>query len=114
MPRTAHPLHALGTTVSNQVCEAQLPASLKLEPIKFASGMVEMSAGSSLPDTNVVVINGHHRKINNGQVGGKKGTFTVVQRLWRLDPASGVHNPRSACMHDCVMHACMTVHNCQC
>ena len=68
----------------------QLPASLKLEPARFAMGaLVEMSAGTSLEDTVVCVINGHGKKVNNGQIAGKKLAFTIVQRLWRLDAKSG-------------------------
>ena len=63
---------------------------MKLEPMKYASGMVEERAGTSLPDTSVVIMNGYNRKISNGTMAGKKGTFTIVQRLWRLEGASGV------------------------
>ncbi len=65
--------------------------------MKYASGMVEERAGNSLPDTSVVIMNGYNRKISNGTMAGKKGTFTIVQRLWRLEGASG------ACLLHCRM-----------
>ncbi len=68
----------------------QLPTSLKLEPARFAMGaLVEMSAGTSLEDTVVCVMNGHGKKVNSGQIAGKKLAFTIVQRLWRLDGKAG-------------------------
>ena len=67
---------------------------MKLEPMKYASGVVDERAGNSLPDTSVVIMNGYNRKISNGTMAGKKGTFTIVQRLWRLEGASGVPSQR--------------------
>ena len=80
----------------------QLPASLKLEPSRFAMGaLVEMSAGTSLEDTAVCVINGQGKKVNNGHIAGKKMAFTIVQRLWRLDATSGTCKIYPACSCAC-------------
>ena len=68
----------------------QLPASLKLEPMKYASGVVEERAGSTLPDTSVLVLNGHKKRMSSSMTGKKSASFTIVQRLWRLEGASGV------------------------
>ena len=71
----------------------QLPASLKLEPIRYASGMVEERAGTTLQDTSVVIMDGHDKRTNSGTMAGRKGTFTIVQRLWRLESALGLPAP---------------------
>lgn len=65
----------------------QLPATLKLEPMKYASGVVEERAGATLPDTSVLVLNGQNKRMTS--TAGKKGAFTIVQRLWRLEGAPG-------------------------
>lgn len=51
---------------------------------------VELAAGASLPNTNVIIMSGQGKKMTNSKVAGRKQTFTVVQRLWRLDSPSGV------------------------
>ena len=51
--------------------------------------LVEMSAGSTLEDTVVCIMNGHGKKVNSGQIAGKKMAFTIVQRLLRLCFLSG-------------------------
>ena len=76
--------------VSERGSDLQLPTSLELKPIKYASGVIEEKAGTTLQDTMVMVTNGYNRKISSGTVAGKKGTFTVVQRLWRLEGAVGM------------------------
>ena len=58
--------------------------------MKYASGMVEERAGTTVPDTSVTIRTGDSRKISSGMMAGKKGNFTIVQRLWRLEGASGV------------------------
>ena len=69
----------------------QLPSSLRLEPMQlFTGNTVEVAAGASLPNTNVIIMSGQGKKMTNSKVAGKKQTFTVVQRLWRLDSPSGV------------------------
>lgn len=63
---------------------------MKLEPMRYASGIVEERAGTTLPNTSIIIYTGSDKRISSGMMAGKKGNFTVVQRLWRLEGASGV------------------------
>lgn len=68
----------------------QLPASLRLEPIRFATGLpVDFMAGEALPETGVFICNGAGQTLIRGVIAGTKQTFTVVQRLWRLKTEAG-------------------------
>ena len=67
-----------------------MPASLRLEPMRFATGnAVDLIAGGTLPETSVSVINGGGQKVVRSVLCGKKQNFTIVQRLWRLNTQSG-------------------------
>ena len=74
--------------------------------MKYASGMVEERAGTTVPDTRVTLWSGDKRKISSGMMAGKKGNFTIVQRLWRLEGASGVQASHQTSHKDiCVLPA---------
>lgn len=78
----------------------QLPASLRLEPARFGMGaLVEMTAGATLPDTTIAVMSGHGKKMKASQMAGKKQSFTVVQRLWRMESKSGKALPTCPLKH---------------
>lgn len=67
-----------------------MPSSLRLEPIRLATGnAVELTAGASIPATGVTVLNGSGQHVIRGFLAGEKQSFSVVQRLWRLHAQPG-------------------------
>lgn len=74
-----------------------MPSSLRLEPMRLATGnAVHVMAGATLPATSVTVLNGAGQHVIRGFLAGEKHSFSVVQRLWRLDPLSGAPQLRTA------------------
>ncbi len=79
----------------------QVPSSLRLEPIRLATGnAVELTAGATIPATGVTVLNGSGQHVIRGFLAGDKLSFSIVQRLWRLTPASGAFHTIGLCMLD--------------
>ena len=80
------------------LCMRQVPSSLRLEPIRLATGnAVELTAGASIPATGVTVLNGSGQHVIRGFLAGDKHSFSIVQRLWRLTPAPGLSQPCECC-----------------
>ena len=71
--------------------KSQVPSSLRLEPIRLATGnAVELTAGASIPATGVTVLNGSGQHVIRGFLAGEKQSFSIVQRLWRLGAPPGM------------------------
>lgn len=72
---------------------AKLPVSLRVEPMRFATGeAVKMTAGDSIPETSLVVMSGGGQKLVRSFYNGEKQTLGVTQRLWWL-PHEGAALP---------------------
>jgi hypothetical protein len=77
-----------------------MPSSLRLEPMRFATGnAVEMVAGSAIPGTTVTVVNGSGQPLVRGTLAGQRLSFSVVQRLWLLGGGSAGVSPPDAPSH---------------
>lgn len=64
----------------------QVPASLRLDPMRFATGaLTKLAVGASLPDTSIAVLNGAGQRLSRAFLGGQKTALAVTQRLWRLN-----------------------------
>lgn len=64
---------------------SQLPATLRLEPIRFGSGLpLEFLAGECIPETGAYICNGAGQTMVRGVVAGLKQSFGITQRLWKL------------------------------
>jgi hypothetical protein len=75
------------------VCWAflQLPATLRVEPMRFGSGLpLEFVAGECLPETSVIVCNTSGQSMVRGIVAGAKYTFAISQRLWKVKDQTGI------------------------
>ncbi|KAF8056436.1 SMCHD1 [Scenedesmus sp. PABB004] len=58
---------------------AKLPATLRFEPLRLATGsVVSLPAGSSLPETSVAVVNGLGAKVVKALLGGSREALRVV------------------------------------
>eukprot|EP00884_Botryococcus_braunii_P005311 jgi/Botrbrau1/14781/Bobra.0284s0014.2 len=69
---------------------AKLPATLRVEPMRFGSGLpLEFVAGECLPETSVVVCNTSGQSMVRGIVAGAKYTFAISQRLWKVKDQTG-------------------------
>jgi hypothetical protein len=76
---------------------AKLPMSLRVEPMRFATGQaVEMVAGDDVPETSIAVLNGSGQKLVRAFYNGEKQAVMVTQKLWRL-PHEGAALPSGAC-----------------
>jgi hypothetical protein len=65
----------------------QLPSSLRIEPMKLCTGaVVDMAAGDTIPDTDVVVLSGAGQKLSRALLGGQKQQLKVLQQLYYLGP----------------------------
>jgi hypothetical protein len=69
---------------------AQLPSSLRLEPLKLASGgVLQLAAGAALPESTAEVVNGLGQRLSRSFFNGHKQALRVVggrQRGVRLMP----------------------------
>lgn len=75
---------------------AKLPMSLRVEPMRFATGqVVEMVAGDDVPETSIAVLNGGGQKLVRAFYNGEKQALMVTQKLWRL-PHEGAALPSGA------------------
>ncbi|EFJ52379.1 hypothetical protein VOLCADRAFT_86759 [Volvox carteri f. nagariensis] len=66
---------------------AKLPSSMRLEPIRFASGRrVDVSVGEVLPETTVALCNAAGQRLTRTFLQGQKVALRVRQRLVYLGP----------------------------
>jgi hypothetical protein len=64
---------------------SQVPSCLRLvEPLQLATRKVELTAGDTLPETTLSVLNGAGVKMIKAQFAGERAPVVVTQRLWRL------------------------------
>lgn len=74
----------------------RLPAALRVEPMRFATGQaLAFCAGDAVPETSVAVVSGGGQRLTRAFYGGEKHGVVVTQRLWRL-PAEGAPLPGDA------------------
>jgi hypothetical protein len=67
---------SLGPTI-----KPQLPASLRLEPLKLAgAGVLHLSAGASLPESTAEVLSGAGQRLSRSFFDGHKQALRVVRR----------------------------------
>ncbi|GLC56261.1 hypothetical protein PLESTB_001085700 [Pleodorina starrii] len=66
---------------------AKLPSSLRLEPLRFASGRrVDVAVGEVLPETSVAICNAAGQRLTRAFLQGQKVALRVRQRLVYLGP----------------------------
>lgn len=62
----------------------QLPASLRLEPLKLAGGgVVSLPAGAALPESSAEVLSGGGQRLSRSFFGGHKQALRVVRARGR-------------------------------
>ena len=76
---------------------ARLPASLRVEPMRFATGdAVELMCGDCVPETSIAVLSGGGgQKLVRSFYNGEKQSLLVTQCLWKL-PHEGAPLPADA------------------
>lgn len=64
----------------NRPTRAQLPASLRLEPLKLAgTGVLELGAGATLPESTAEVVSGAGQRLSRSFFGGHRQALRVVR-----------------------------------
>lgn len=78
----------------------KLPSVLRIEPMKLTTGNLTVTAGDSVPESSVSIVNGHGAKLSKAFFNGEKQSLTVIQRLWLRPPASNSEQPNDTVIEE--------------
>ncbi|GBF97420.1 hypothetical protein Rsub_09586 [Raphidocelis subcapitata] len=68
---------------------AKLPSSLRIEPLKLASGgVLQLAAGATLPESTAEVVSGTGQRLSRALYSGHRQSLRVVQTLYYLGPGT--------------------------
>ena len=67
---------------------------MSIEPLKLAPGnSLELQVGEAVPAAELLVLDGHRRRITRAFMGGQMQALEVTQRLWRLTGSAAAPPP---------------------